>query len=264
MCRYTLTQVISVLLVTLGVILTTLSASNQDSKPEFHPDAATYNIRTYGMGIAILSLALLLSGLLGMVQDKTYAKYGRPLNASVSQSEMDKSGKQKNTAVSDVPAWQESMFYLHFLALPMFISVRHDLLEQFRSVSAGSRIYISIPHVIPSSLSSLLCPSTSSTSPLILPLPRMAIPLLLNTVTQLLCVAGVHRLTTRVSSLTVTLVLVVRKAVSFVLSVLWLRGRGGGATLAMMWIGAALVMLGTVGYALGRGVVVKEGKDKDE
>jgi UDP-xylose/UDP-N-acetylglucosamine transporter B4 len=49
-------------------------------------------------------------------------------------------------------------------------------------------------------------------------IPHIYLPLVLNSITQLVCIAGVHRLTTRVSALTVTLVLVIRKAISLIIS----------------------------------------------
>ena len=87
-------------------------------------------------------------------------------------------------------------------------------------------------------------------------LPSGYVPLALTTLTSLVCVAGVNRLTARVSSLTVTLVLVVRKAVSMVVSVVLFGARPGPGKSAdynagMMWAGAALVFVGTMGYAAG-------------
>jgi solute carrier family 35 (UDP-xylose/UDP-N-acetylglucosamine transporter), member B4 len=51
-------------------------------------------------------------------------------------------------------------------------------------------------------------------------IPHIYLPLVLNTISQLVCVAGVNRLTTRVSALTVTLILVIRKAISLIISVI--------------------------------------------
>lgn len=77
------------------------------------------------------------------------------------------------------------------------------------------------------------------------------------------------------NNLTVTLILVVRKAVSLILSVVLFRmggkGDGGGGAggeeedvaVWMMWLGAGLVGLGTVGYAVG-GKRKPEVKDKKE
>jgi UDP-xylose/UDP-N-acetylglucosamine transporter B4 len=220
----------------LGVTLTTLFASAPKSDP-----APTTNVHayTYPTGIAILSLALLLSGFLGIMQDITYAQYAIVHSATHKHSQ---NGSFTKTALKDreIPTWQESMFYLHFLALPMFLFLRNDLSAQFNIINSGPVTNFSLPPFLPSILP----------QPLSLTLPKAYIPLLLNTLTQLLCVAGVHRLTTRVTSLTVTLVLAVRKAASLVISVVWLQTAGPG-DLKMMWIGATLVMVGTVGYSVG-------------
>jgi solute carrier family 35 (UDP-xylose/UDP-N-acetylglucosamine transporter), member B4 len=68
----------------------------------------------------------------------------------------------------------------------------------------------------------------------------------LDKIYEVVCVSGVNRLTSKVSSLTVTLVLVVRKAVSLGISVLLIQGRSGNIWL---WGGAALVLLGTIAYS---------------
>jgi len=217
--KYTPIQVESVMLVTAGVVLTTLSASTSTAA------TAPTETYSYATGITILSLALLLSGLLGLVQDWTYTTYGR-------------------TTTSSKP-WRESMFYLHFLSLPMFFFIRGDISSQLRDIH-------------------------SSPSPkLVFNVPAVYVPLALNTLTQLVCVAGVNRLTTRVSALTVTLVLVVRKATSLVLSVV---GDGFVVKYAaramgdddqrtkqvkvderMMWTGAVFVMMGTIRYTIANG-----------
>lgn len=331
-----MTQVLSVLLVTAGVVITTLSAQLSSSKSASTADVDPY---TYATGIGILTLALVLSGLLGLIQDWTYSKHGRPTLSS----------KSTGQSASEGPApWQESMFYLHFLALPMFIPLLRDLGTQMHELnSVGPRASFSVPillpvagnlttafpmnivppyslphlpiHLFPQSenvsLLSITQPPlevdarSTSTSPIILSasIPHIYLPLLLNTITQLFCVAGVHRLTTRVSALTVTLVLVVRKAVSLIISVIGVSKVGlavrdfvhlaleklssslgiplpeggwfsdvlgidldtvfssvGGAFVGartmtkpqqvdnrIMWTGAALVLLGTIGYTIG-------------
>ncbi|KAH9483076.1 UDP-xylose and UDP-N-acetylglucosamine transporter [Psilocybe cubensis] len=319
--RYTATQVLSVFLVTLGVILTTFSAQ-PSSKGKMTAD--TY---TYSKGIGILTLALVLSGALGLVQDWSFTKYGRPTLTSKS---------------SDIPPqWKESMFYLHLLGLPMFLPLLPKLAGQMHELSVGPRSQFDFPIPIPTtanlttafpmniippyslprlpiqifqqsenaSLLSITQDANSNANAILVSvsLPHIYLPLVLNTVTQLLCVAGVHRLTTRVSALTVTLVLVVRKAASLIISVIGISKVGAetwdltirglkyiasslgltiledgwsanmfgtdlrsvmssvGGTLVgvettkrrpqvdnrMMWAGAFLVMLGTVGYTIG-------------
>jgi UDP-xylose/UDP-N-acetylglucosamine transporter B4 len=134
------------------------------------------------------------------------------------------------------------MFYLHFLSLPLFFSIRHDLTVQAKALfsSHARATTFSVPLV-----------AAQFTLPAVLPV------LLANTLTQLLCTAGVNRLTTRVPALTVTLVLVVRKAVSLVLSVVLFDG--SDVTWSMLWSGAFLVFAGTVGYTVS-GRTSKKGK----
>jgi UDP-xylose/UDP-N-acetylglucosamine transporter B4 len=195
------------------------------------------------------------------------------------------------------------MFYLHFLGLFLFLPLLPELKSQISAINHLSpRAEFSVPLPFPPlSFPTLIPPFTSiqtlnlnlTTTFLSFPspgnsvhlsIPTPYLPLLLNTLTQLLCIAGVHRLTTRVSALTVTLVLVVRKATSLVLSVkggvLWrvlprgvtrlfggLEGVGKkyqDVNGTMLWTGAALVMLGTVGYTLGTAKRTEKTRTKEE
>ncbi|KAI6035610.1 UAA transporter [Pisolithus orientalis] len=219
--RYTFRQVMSVLVVTVGIVLTTLSASKPQNKGT---TTQTAEVSLYAQGIAILSLALLLSGFLGLVQD-----WPPPILTS-SQS------------------WQENMFFLHTLALPLFFFSKDNIVGEL------SRMNVSAPVsscTIPSGMQHYI-PTYALT------IPSIFIYLFLNTITQLLCVMGVNRLTGRVTSLTVTLILAVRKAVSLLLSVA-VYGRQANAA---MWAGAALVFLGTIGYSTGSRS--KHVKDKED
>ncbi|EAU80565.2 UDP-N-acetylglucosamine transporter [Coprinopsis cinerea okayama7 len=254
--RYNFTQVFAVLLVTAGVILTTLSAS-QPNKPS--TSSAPADPYAYLTGISLLSLALLFGGFLGLLQDWTYTKYGRPAPNPPAPKQKGNGKAQKASSPPVTSTWQESMFYLHFLGLPMFLPLFGDIKQQLSTInydtpralftvpvpfissllsffpsSNGDKTSIPPPYSLPSldflvpavvKNNTFIYPSSTSLSTpdaLTLSLPKPYGPLLLNTLTQLLCVAGVNRLTTRVSSLTVTLILVVRKAVSLVIS---LKGR---------------------------------------
>ncbi|KAI0264299.1 UAA transporter family-domain-containing protein [Russula aff. rugulosa BPL654] len=201
---YTISQVLSVLVVTVGVILTTLSSNHRQETAVSSLGAPTSR---YLMGIGILTLALILSGLLGVVQDKTLALYSTHTQTRLKPKVANSSPSTEAVGVPDV--WQESMFYLHFLSLPLFFFIRHDLTVQARALLASQAR---------ASTFSLPLAAVQFTLPAVLP------ALLANTLTQLLCTAGVNRLTTRVPALTVTLVLVVRKAVSLVLSVVLFEG----------------------------------------
>lgn len=181
--------------------------------------------------------------MLGIAQDRTYALYGnnrpaaKPADGSTSITTEVKA--EKKPAI-----WQEQMFYLHFFSLPMFYMLRQDLFDQFQTLSTGPVLYFTLP--ASNSFSQTRWHSYST-----IPIRATYLYLLLNTVTQLVCISGVHRLTSRVSSLTVTLILVIRKAVSLIIS-LTLFGSGvEGSRAIMMWGGAVLVFLGTFAYSLG-------------
>jgi len=71
----TLTGQISVLLVSLGVIIATLSRPVLPSSASTDQDRAA-DARTYATGIGLLATSLFLSGVLGVLQEKTYKQYG--------------------------------------------------------------------------------------------------------------------------------------------------------------------------------------------
>ncbi|KAH7912452.1 UAA transporter [Hygrophoropsis aurantiaca] len=213
--RYTPRQVISVIIVTIGIVSSTLSASKRKSHSS---DAQSTEVSLYATGIAILSLALVLSGFLGLIQDWVFAHYIKPAETKTSSTDQGSS-------------WQENMFYLHSLALPLFYFSKDSITTEFGRIASGPATPLAYSPFTPT-----------------ISIPAACIHLFVNTCTQLLCVIGVNRLTGRVSSLTVTLILTVRKAVSLLLSVAVYGGQGH----IMMWAGAALVFLGTIGYSTSK------------
>ncbi|KAI0318090.1 UAA transporter [Amylostereum chailletii] len=275
--KYTVIQVVSVIVITSGVSLTTLSASHRKKSVSTTSISSSDGpaLTTYLTGIAILTLALVLSGFLGLVQDHTYSTYGKRSSTASSEPKAPQDDARSNTHHGKLPdIWEESMFYLHFLSMPMFAFVAGDLASQVNLLTTSQHIHVPLPlpntllRVLPPSNVQTFAPASSSFSSYRLPIPSALPPLILNTLTQLLCVAGVNRLTTRVTALTVTLVLVVRKAVSLVLSVVLFSGNTSMDPQARMllWGGAALVFTGTVGYTFGSNKPqssVKQ-KDKDE
>lgn len=185
--RYSLMQITSVGLVSAGVVLATLA------KPKAGPISATTpeDTRKYLTGITMLVVSLFLTAFLGLLQEKTYKKYG--------------------------PCWKEGVFYTHFLSLPMFIFLKSDIKQGIWSLIHN--------------------PTTTTSSPLISFLILGA-----NLISQLICVSGVNRLSSQVSSVSTNLVLTARKALSLCLSVWWF-GNGWNAQLG---VGAVMVFLGSV------------------
>lgn len=248
--RYSLLQITSVLLVTFGVILSTISTSpSPPPSPSSDADSSASSpvvLSKYFIGISLLFLALFLSSLMGIWQEITFQRYGKD-------------------------HWQEAIFYSHALSMPLLGLRTGNLKEEvglamasekaWMGINAASQGRLSPPleskggsvwpppggiwdfsALLPSPLLSSLLPSAGFYLPSIFPL------LALNILTQLACINGVNRLTARVSSVAVTLVLVVRKAVSLAISVLLVGGARGG-DMRTLSLGAVAVGVGTVGYA---------------
>ena len=111
----------------------------------------------------------------------------------------------------------EVFFYFqHFLPLPGFIFMATDIKEHFN-------ITISSP---PSELFSI---------------PRMIVFLLGNILSQYVCARSIFQLSSHYSSLTITMLLTLRKFVSIIISVSFL----GNIFTAWHWIGTVLVFAGT-------------------
>ncbi|KAF8339186.1 UAA transporter family-domain-containing protein [Cantharellus anzutake] len=192
--RYTRMQVGAVILVTIGVVTATLSKPAPPRIPFRHGvypplPADSPDTHLYAVGVGMMALGLVLSGILGAMQEKTFEWFG--------------------------PHWREGVFYTHALSIPIFA------------------------FLLPEVKRGLLVSFTYSATARLTPLGTL-IALIGNLVTQSLCVKGVNRLTTRMSSVSANLILTARKAFSLCLSVWWF---GDGWNTGMT-IGASLVFLG--------------------
>lgn len=76
-------------------------------------------------------------------------------------------------------------------------------------------------------------------------IPMLWLWLILNVVTQYLCISSVYVLTTECSSLTVTLVITLRKFLSLIFSIVYFQN----PFTVYHWFGTALVFVGTLLFA---------------
>ncbi|KAF8309562.1 UAA transporter [Clavulina sp. PMI_390] len=216
--RYTRTQVFAVIVVTTGVILATYSrpsvkktlptptVSSPSNMTNAFPTRTAVDqedASLYLLGVSLLVVSLVLSGVLGTLQERIFATYG--------------------------PHWRESVFYTHVLSIPFFIAL--GLLPE---VQAGFR--------------KSFLPIYIKDQGIYAPAAQALAILALNLLTQDMCVKGVNRLTTRMSSVSANLVLTGRKAASLCISVWWFDSKGWNRG---MTVGAGLVFCGTVLYGLG-------------
>lgn len=124
--------------------------------------------------------------------------------------------------------WKANLFYSHLLSIPMFVAFAPTLNAQFARLQSSHSFQIS--------------PSVAASMPPILikllaSMSQHVIYLLANAITQLLCITGVNILSANTSAVTVTIVLNIRKLVSFMLSI-WLFGNQMSG---LMKVGALMV-----------------------
>ncbi|KAF8967095.1 UAA transporter [Flammula alnicola] len=191
--RYNPIQICSIIIVTTGVVLVTLSRTSSGSNSETLKIMSKEDLSKYFLGISMMTVSLFCTGFLGLLQERTYQKYG--------------------------PCWREGVFYTHFLSLPIFIFLGGDIKQGLTSLSNPL--------------------STSAT------VKSFAI-LLGNLVTQLMCVSGVNRLSSQVSSVSTNIALTARKALSLCFSVWWFGNEWNG----QLATGAFMVFFGSLLYTL--------------
>ena len=183
---------------------------------------------SFVQGLLILLVAQILSAIMGLYTEMTYAQYGKH--------------------------WNENLFYSHFLSIPLFLPFLPSLSDRFSRILASKPLPIDLLPWLTSSPTSgswfeSLRPSpvkrANQMQPGYIELPTQALLLALNALTQYACIRGVNLLGARTSALGVTIVLNVRKLVSLFASI-WLFGN----TLPNgVMVGAGVVFLGGGVYA---------------
>ncbi|KAK7901062.1 golgi uridine diphosphate-N-acetylglucosamine transporter [Exophiala xenobiotica] len=256
--RYPPRKVVAVILLSVGVVLAAFSdaASKEETDQSSELESSAQNSSSGIMsssqapGFALLASALLLSACMGLYTDNMYATHGRS---------------------SSITA--ETLFYSHAMSLPYFAGQAKPLMREFAHVKAAAiSDFEAYEHWQPAASGEKNATSSSFSSwaplakllpfafapgmpgmplrfspsdlltytSLIFHVPRPVILLLLNAATQLLCIVGVNRLSAQSSSLTVSIVLNMRKLASLVLSI-WLFGNDLPSGVLT---GAAIVFLG--------------------
>ncbi|KAM9375780.1 UDP-xylose and UDP-N-acetylglucosamine transporter [Pholidichthys leucotaenia] len=118
---------------------------------------------------------------------------------------------------------KEALFYNHCLPLPGFLLLSTDIYNH--------------------------CILFSQSTPVLIPVVGLSVPimwlyLLMNIITQYVCIRGVFILTTECTSLTVTLVVTLRKFLSLIFSIIYFQN----PFTVWHWAGTAVVFIGTLLY----------------
>lgn len=120
-------------------------------------------------------------------------------------------------------SWTESLFYSHFLCLPLFLPFSGALTNQYNKLAATD--HLDIRQLLGKQQHT---PYASSLRPIVEALPQGLFYLTINIVTQLVCISGVNLLSVKTSAVTITIVLNIRKLFSFILSTIIFGHRLGG------------------------------------
>ncbi|RAL06881.1 putative UPD-GlcNAc transporter (Mnn2-2) [Aspergillus homomorphus CBS 101889] len=232
--RYSQGQIISVLMLTLGVVAAAMADARAKGQ-SVHVEGGSR--MTTMIGFTILAVAMILSAFQGIYADRLYETYGRN-------------------------HWKEALFYSHILSLPLFLPTYPQVATQWRTMfsshssnkslafedSVSRERHCELPCMasIPSSMA-YLSQSLLGFEHLRLMfavIPTRLVYLLVNALTQYLCIRGVHLLSAKTSSLTVTIVLNIRKLASLLLSIYIF----GNSLTPGVLIGATLVFIGGALY----------------
>uniref|UniRef100_A0A023GPE3 Putative udp-n-acetylglucosamine transporter n=1 Tax=Amblyomma triste TaxID=251400 RepID=A0A023GPE3_AMBTT len=135
---------------------------------------------------------------------------------------------------------RESLFYVHALPLPGFL--------------------LFVPNIYTHAL--IFHQSEPLPLPVLDSIPRAWVYLLLNIITQYVCIRSVYVLTTECSSLTVTLVITLRKFISLLLSIYYFKN----PFTLVHWLGTTLVFAGTLLFTgvLSPALPVAKSKTKEQ
>lgn len=173
--------------------------------------SSSSSLYEFVIGLLVLFIAQVLSAWMGVYVQDIYSKYHAH--------------------------WLENLFYSHFLSLPLFLPLQGTLRRQYRHLEESPPLEVSSKTSFPSPIQPLMPFLPTSILTYTSTVPQSIFLLLVNAFTQLLCISGVYLLSARSSAVTVTVVLNVRKLVSFIFSI-WLFGNElSGLTI----LGATLV-----------------------
>ncbi|WPG97987.1 UAA transporter [Acrodontium crateriforme] len=207
---YSPLQISSVVLLTVGVLVSAWADSERKGKSMSVESQASTSEFTTGLGI--LLFAQLLSAYMGAYVEDIYAKYGAN--------------------------WSENLFYSHLLSLPLFLPLSLTLQQQYAKLAATTPLDFNQLSLFPKhdKLGSA-SPAIELVYRALETLPSGVLFLLVNALTQLACISGVNLLSAKSSAVTVTIVLNIRKLVSFIFSTILF----GHQLSPKMVLGSALV-----------------------
>ncbi|KAL5364515.1 UAA transporter [Aspergillus floccosus] len=217
--RYSQGQILAVAMLTVGVMASALADAREKGQSiNLVNSGNDSSLADSVIGFTILALAMALSAFQGIYADRLYETYGRN-------------------------NWKEALFYSHMLSLPLFLPTYTHIASHWRGLFASQSLLSGFEGlsgkmgqaldsaVVPAAESSIAWIANTASETLISltnwkalysaldHIPVQVFYLVMNALTQYLCIRGVHLLAAKSSSLTVTIVLNIRKLVSLLISI---------------------------------------------
>ena len=220
--RYSFQKYFSVFFISIGIFICTIMSANKnnqkgESNENDQEEETGFEMAT---GIILLCYALIVSSLMGLIQEYTYKRFGKHPD--------------------------EALFIDHLLGLPCFYFFSDSIQTSFTSL-LNSEPYN------PSFFFGLLEFKTG--------IPTGIVFLILNLLCSYCCIKSVFVLTTECTSLTVTLVITIRKFLTLLVSIFYF----GNDFSFFHWMGTFMVFSGALLYAemFGMGLFRKgDGQEK--
>lgn len=167
------------------------------------------------MGITLLTVALFVSARMGIYQEVLYRTHGKHPQEALYYTVS--AGGHKSISRN----WQQNCFWQHLLPLPGFLILYQNIWQ----------------HILISNATPLVAMPVLGIS-----LPIQWWYIIGNVITQYVCISSVYVLTTECTSLTVTLVVTLRKFISLLFSIVYF----SNPFTIYHWIGTTLVFVGTI------------------
>ncbi|XP_067204985.1 UDP-xylose and UDP-N-acetylglucosamine transporter isoform X1 [Linepithema humile] len=229
--QYPFSKYLSVFMITLGIAVCTIVSGTEikSLKQKNVDQVATTHLEDlfwWILGISLLTIALFVSARMGIYQEVLYSRYGK--NA------------------------REALYYTHLLPLPFFLMLVPNIYDHWNFAWASEPlslplIGISIPSLIVYLIGNILTQypfliAATRSFIYLMYLPSRLQSIFLNHIFRYMCISSVFVLTTECSSLTVTLVITLRKFLSLLFSIIYFKN----PFTIYHWIGTLLVFVGTI------------------
>lgn len=203
--KYIFSKYLSVFMITAGIVLCTIISGSSVKSTTVTKPTETLDIGYSDFFIWILGIGLL-----------SIALFISAYMGICQETLYKKFGKHP----------QEALFFTHLIPLPGFLFIYKNIVEHFNIATESESMALPIISMIGLNVE----------------IPQMIFYLMCNVITQYLCIRSVYILTTECASLTVTLVVTLRKFISLLFSILYFKN----SFTIYHWIGTGLVFFGTI------------------